>query len=196
MDCFGSPTTKRDPALGARRDTSFSPRSSLVRYSRISACSGSVSWNSSTRRCVKRVANARRTAGKSRRRSRVARSRSAYVNGPLPARRAARCCERGAQDGVDPLVQRELPLGERGLDDALAKSFEFLAQPLRQRLVRPPLYCVAPPWGRRVLRRRAKPAGVAYSGSCSRPRASRSLRLEVVAPLRARLRRHERNCPF
>ena len=37
-------------------------------------------------------------------------------------------CQRGAQDAIDSLVQRELPLGERGLHDALAKGFEFLAE--------------------------------------------------------------------
>src|ERR1019366_769705 len=135
MDCLGSPTTKRDPALGFRRDTSFSSKSSLDRYRRISACSGSVSWNSSTRRCVKRPANVRLTAGKSRRRSRVARSRSAYVNGPLPARREV--LERGAQHGVDPLVQSELPLGKRGLDDVLAQRFELMGNGFGEALVGP-----------------------------------------------------------
>ena len=94
--------------------------------------------------------------------------------------------QRGTQDGVDPLVQRELPLGERGLDDVLAKIFEFLAEPLATRLVGH-LDWVAPPRGRRrVLRRRANPAGVSYSGSCEQIARLEERRLQVVAIRRAR----------
>ena len=45
--------------------------------------------------------------------------------------------ERGAQDGVDPLVQRKLPLGEGGLDDALAKRLEFVDDTLADRAIAP-----------------------------------------------------------
>ena len=50
--------------------------SAAARSSRISACSGSVSWNSSTKMCVKRRCRSARTAAWSRTRSRARSSRS------------------------------------------------------------------------------------------------------------------------
>ena len=49
------------PGTGVMRRQSRSAGSSAASSSRISACSGSVSWNSSTKMCVNRAWNARRT---------------------------------------------------------------------------------------------------------------------------------------
>ena len=58
------------PGTGRTRVQSTSSGSSAASSRRISACSGSVSWNSSTKTCVKRACRSRRTAGLPRRRSR------------------------------------------------------------------------------------------------------------------------------
>ncbi len=52
----------RRPGTGVTRRQSVSAGSSAASSSRISACSGSVSWNSSTKMCVKRDWKPRRTA--------------------------------------------------------------------------------------------------------------------------------------
>ena len=75
-------------------------------YCRISACSGSVSWNSSTNRCVKRGCSSARTRASSRRRLRVHSSRSRKSSAPgLRLRRLAR-----GDDGAE-LVPAGAPRG-------------------------------------------------------------------------------------
>ena len=59
------------------------------------------------------------------------------MNGPRPARRASTNDERGLQDRVDALVERELPLGEGGLDEVLTKIFVFIDDALRRSPGRP-----------------------------------------------------------
>jgi hypothetical protein len=55
MDCLGSPTRKIFPGIGVALRQEHSSGSSAASSSRISACSGSVSWNSSTKKWVKRA---------------------------------------------------------------------------------------------------------------------------------------------
>ena len=73
--------TCREPKAESPEPLCSSP-SRPARSTRISACSGSVSWNSSTRMYLKRVWNRRRTGAQSRTRSRARRSRSRKSSAP------------------------------------------------------------------------------------------------------------------
>ena len=113
-----------------------------------------------------------------------------------PAPRAPRLeeRERGLQDGVDALVERELPLGEGGLDEVLAKRLEFLTQPLRLGFVGP-LVLRDTAGGTKSSEKAGEPGRRVEIGKLEQVLRLEQPRLQVVPARRARRLGNEGNYP-
>ena len=99
-------------ALAGRWRQSVSPASSAASSSRISACSGSVSWNSSTKMCLKRAWKPRRTSGcRAPGRARRAAGRGSRARRRAPSAPRSDRWRRAARAAAAPRDRRPRPAG-------------------------------------------------------------------------------------